>query len=123
MKETMTSIQSAVEQCANTAASKGFHQAHNEMAPWRASQFAKLALIHSEVSEACEELRDAPTEEALWTPYPGESGKPIGYLSELADIVIRVFDLVGEQQVNFDALLQQKMNFNANRPALHGRQA
>lgn len=119
----MTSIQSAVELCANTANQKGFHKAHNEMDDWRASQFAKLALIHSEVSEACEELRDAPTREALWEPATNENGKPVGYLSELADIVIRVFDLVGEQQVNFDAILTQKMHYNASRPALHGRQA
>ena len=119
----MTSIQSAVELCAHTAEAKGFHKAHNEMDSWRASQFAKLALIHSEVSEAAEELRDAPTEETLWEKLVDGNGKPIGYLSELADIVIRVFDLVGEQQVNFDKILTEKMHYNDKRPALHGRQA
>ena len=119
----MTSIQSAVEQCANTSHSKGFHQAHAEMEAWRASQFAKLALIHSEVSEACEELRDVEEFEVLWAVHTDKDGKPLGYLSELADIVIRVFDLVGEQQVNFDKILGMKMIYNANRPALHGRKA
>ena len=116
-----------ITDCAITAKEKGFHQAHAEMAPWRSSQFAKLALIHSEISEATEALRDAEDEEELWSVSitMDNPGKLEGYLVELADAVIRIFDLVGEQDLaeDFEAIVAQKMDYNAMRPALHGRQA
>ena len=76
----------------------------------------KLALIHSEVSEALEDYRDG----AMVTTV-GETGKPVGFPSELADIVIRVCDLAGALGVDLEAEIAQKMRHNASRPRKHGK--
>lgn len=86
----------------------------------------KLALIHSEVSEALEELRKNPD---LLHTYERESdGKPEGFLFELADAVIRILDLVGfiefidpERASLFEDIVLQKMKFNESRPTKHNK--
>lgn len=75
-----------------------------------------VALIHSEASEALEDFRKGHETTDIWYEYEGPNGhihlldmpfiigvddhkrlgKPCGIPSELADIVIRVFDLVGK---------------------------
>ena len=50
----------------------------------------KLTLVHSEISEALEDLRVGKMETTL-----NEKGKPEGFYSELADVVIRIYDLLG----------------------------
>ncbi len=50
----------------------------------------KIALVHSEISEALEDLRVGKIVTTLT-----ESGKPVGALSELADVAIRLGDLCG----------------------------
>lgn len=81
----------------------------------------KLALIHSEVSEALEDVRDGKME----TTYvvPSQAGKPNGFLSEIADVVIRCGDLVGMlgRRDEFVQVLKQKMAYNRSRPHKHGR--
>lgn len=76
----------------------------------------KLALIHSEVSEALEDYRDG----AMVTTVD-EKGKPVGFPSELADIVIRVCDLAGALEIDLDAEIARKMRHNAGRPRKHGK--
>jgi NTP pyrophosphatase (non-canonical NTP hydrolase) len=76
----------------------------------------KLALIHSEVSEALEDYRDG----AMVTTVDG-NGKPVGFPSELADIVIRVCDLAGALGIDLDAEIAQKMRHNAGRSRKHGK--
>ena len=78
-----------------------------------------LLLIHSEVSEATEEMREghAPTETYYNAAKPG---KPEGIPSELADIVIRVFHLAGKEGIDLDAIVEEKLAYNATRGYKHG---
>lgn len=80
---------------------------------------SKLALIHSEVSEALEELRNP--EQSIYRGRRREDGKPEGFGSELADIVIRVADLAHGLGLSLGAEVASKMKYNAGRPAMHGK--
>lgn len=77
----------------------------------------KLALIHSEVSEALECARDGE----IGLSYDGD--KPIGMATELADIVIRVGDLCGALGIDLEAMVSLKMQYNATRTHRHGGRA
>ena len=77
----------------------------------------KLALIHSEISEALEEYR-SHGEKKL---YKRETdGKPEGFVFELADTMIRIADLCGELDLDLTRALEIKMKFNKTRPYRHG---
>lgn len=80
---------------------------------------SKLALIHAEVSEALEELRDRPCELATRL----EGTKPEGFETELADIVIRALDLAGSLGLDLQSAIERKHAFNASRPHRHGGKA
>ena len=70
----------------------------------------KLALIHSEVSEALEELRG--------------DGREDEFLEELADVVIRTFDLAGSFDDGADRfchIFVDKMKKNKERKYKHGK--
>lgn len=76
---------------------------------------AKLALIHSEVSEALEELRSG-----RWLASRIEDGKPEGFVVELADVVIRCADLCGRLNLDLAGAIEQKHTYNLSRPYRHG---
>ena len=77
-------------------------------------------LIVSEASEALEELRRAHKDIAETFYYASEPKKPEGFPSELADIVIRVFDLCGHLGIDIEEVIKKKMEYNATRPYKHG---
>jgi NTP pyrophosphatase (non-canonical NTP hydrolase) len=97
----------------NNSVSKGFWDED----VWNLPE--KHALIHSEVSEALEEVRK-PT--ALVSSVTiRQDGKPEGFPTELADIVIRVADLCGQLNIDLDEVIRMKMTYNATRPHKHGK--
>lgn len=73
---------------------------------------AKLALVHSEVTEVLEALRKSQGSDKV--------------TEEFADILIRTFDLyatlveAGEADDGLYHVMRQKMDTNKNRPAKHG---
>jgi len=49
--------------------------------------------------------------------------KPVGVASEIADIVIRVFDFCGEHEIDLERIVLEKMAYNKTRPFRHGNKA
>lgn len=108
-----------VNDCYEIAASKGFH---DDELPAEFDIPRKLALIHTEVSEALDVQRH-PYDDANEDPVTGMTPlQEADFLEEIADVVIRCFDLVGAY--DFDSLgevLIAKMEKNRNRPHRHNR--
>lgn len=70
----------------------------------------KLALIHSEVSEALEEVRKT-----------GKINDAVG--EEIADVIIRCLDFAHGYGIDINDHIVKKMKKNAERSKLHGKHA
>jgi NTP pyrophosphatase (non-canonical NTP hydrolase) len=79
-----------------------------------------LCLVHSEVSEALEDLRDHRMETV---GYISAGGKPVGFPSELADVVIRVLDMAEWLGIDMEKEIERKNQFNKTRGHKHGGKA
>ena len=64
-----------------------------------------LCLVHSEVSEALEAYRNSDDK---------------NFCEELADIVIRVFDMAEGYGIDLEAEIEKKHETNKGRPWMHG---
>lgn len=132
------------EACYRNAVDKGFHETSFQLAAFRASLETAdgvegvdemrnlldslylamvgnlLMLIVTEVGEAEEAIRETPPGMDFTEPRTDEKGKPVGFDSEVADIVIRAFDLCGTLGVDLASAIADKMAYNAGRERLHG---
>lgn len=104
----MSDIGYYINECHSIAKDKGWWEKDRDIPEL-------LCLIHSEVSEALEDYRSDNMEVLI-----GVGGKPEGFPVELADILIRIFDLCGHLGINLDDVLTHKIAFNRNRPYRHG---
>ena len=96
-----------------TAKSKGWHEYDGE--PSTVQIVAWMALIHSEVSEATEEVRVGNLK-----PRNSARSRPLGLPSELADVIIRVLDVCGALNIDIEEAVRLKMAYNETRPNRHG---
>lgn len=74
-----------------------------------------MALIHTEISECVEALRDGEP-----TLRFGENRKPEGVGVELADAAIRIFDAAEAMGVDLEECIRLKHDYNKRRPKRHG---
>jgi NTP pyrophosphatase (non-canonical NTP hydrolase) len=106
-------VNALVQRAYDYAKRNGFYDNENGQ-----SLVLKLLLIHSEVSEAAEELKAG--RDPLELRYRESDGKPEGFGIEVADILIRCFDMAGFLGLDLERLIQSKMDFNETRPYKHG---
>ncbi len=105
----LNSINELIEAAHENAINKGWYAEPKSFGD-------SIALMHSELSEALEDYRKGL--EITEVYYEGE--KPCGIPTELADVVIRIFDTCGHYDIDLELAIKEKMAYNATRPVRHG---
>ena len=99
-KDKKIGIGQLIKECHRVARRKGWwEQDRNEG--------ELIALMHSELSEALEAMRN--------------HGKKEEVAEELADCCIRIFDYCGARKINLEKALIKKIEFNKSRAYRHGK--
>jgi len=98
----LNSLASEIHQ---TALNHGFWESENKA--------EKIALMHSELSEALEAIRK-PCQDDKCPAYTGEE-------VELADAVIRILDYAHHFGLDLEGAISAKAAFNKTRPYKHGK--
>jgi NTP pyrophosphatase (non-canonical NTP hydrolase) len=76
-----------------------------------------LMLVVSELAEALEDYRGTLEPQHI---HQTTTGKPIGIPVEMADVIIRVFDICGGFEIPLAEAVALKMAYNKTRPIRHG---
>jgi len=119
----MTGLNELGARCFTIACDRGFHDherrrgADGVYTKRGSSLVERMALVGTEVSEAIEELRkcDDPL-----VGYVEVDGKPQGFASELADIIIRVAEVAAQSGIDLDTIVAHKVAYNETRSDRHG---
>jgi len=99
------------DSCAQISREHGFHDIDYSKA--EASTIAALALIMSEGAEALEVYRKRESKDLSDSEF-------LKFSDELADIIIRTFDLSAKLHIDIGTAIIRKMEKNRFRPHLHG---
>lgn len=90
----------------------------------------QIALMHSELSEALEEMRDPDKRlnQIYYNPMKALQGKdgkyfnkPEGFGIELADCVIRILETAFAYGIDMEECMRLKHEYNKLRPRMHGK--
>ncbi len=80
-----------------------------------------IALAHAELSESLEAHRDGDRNLYFHAADSNGHCKPDGVAVELVDCIIRCLDTLHSLDVDVDAILSLKMDYNETRPHKHGK--
>lgn len=105
-------IQELMKESWQTSKDKGWHDVPKSLAE-------DIALMHSELSEALEEVRKGLMPSYLY--FIG--AKPEGVPAEFADVVIRMVDVCEQWGIDLEAAISAKLEYNKTRPYRHGGKA
>lgn len=112
--EFKTQLVRSIEQFANmihsNAVNKGFWDDTSEMA-----NHNKLLMMHAEISEVVEALRDPSHPRS--TKIPDQTAEA----EEMADLIIRALDYCARRNINIGEVMLEKHAYNATRPHMHGK--
>ena len=103
----MKTIKQWCEYIKNWRIGKGFCTPDNIVGANGDAMLGKLMLVTSEIGEASEAVRKNDID---------------NFEEELADAVIRIFDICGTMDIDLEAEISLKMKINEQRPIRHGKQ-
>jgi hypothetical protein len=113
MNDRKLSVEEIMAVAFETEASKGWHDVPRSLTE-------DIALVHTELSEAVEEVRDRRSPQDIRY---GEQGKPEGIAVEYADAIIRLCASAARHKIPLVRAIAEKLEFNLTRSPRHGGKA